>query len=79
MTANDFARMTSWDLVTWLGSYSGRQAGYYPGLRRTRRRAEAEAAARNLAWWKAQTYYTDGRGHLGLALDQRLVPGITLP
>jgi len=52
----DFMKFSDWDLVEWLASYSGHQAGCYPGLRRTRLRAEREAARRGLPWWRAQTH-----------------------
>jgi hypothetical protein len=49
-------RLSDLELVEWLCQYSGRQAGFYPGLRRVRARAEREAARRGLLWWRAQTH-----------------------
>lgn len=43
------------EVVEWLVQYSGRQAGYYPGLRRTRVAAEREAMRRGLEWRSLQT------------------------
>lgn len=65
---HDFATFNDHDLVVWLGTYSGRQAGYYPGLRKSRVAAEAEAGRRGLPWWQAQS-------HIGgrIAMDTRLV------
>jgi len=44
----NFDDMTDNDLKNWLAQYSGRQAGFYPGLRKTRARCEREAARRSL-------------------------------
>lgn len=46
--------MSDYDLVGWLAQYAGKQAGYYPALRRQRIAAESEAARRGLAWKLAQ-------------------------
>ena len=58
MTMHDFSGFDDLDFVSWLLQYSGRQAGFYPGLRRSRVAAEREAAKRGLPWWRGETYYT---------------------
>lgn len=47
----EFANWSNFDLCEWLGQYSGRQAGFYPGIRRLRHQAETVAAQRGLRWW----------------------------
>lgn len=49
----NFAEFTDIELHDWLWQYAGRQAGFYPGLRRTRLRAEREATRRGVAWFQA--------------------------
>lgn len=51
-----FLAMTDKELVLWLASHSGREAGHAPGMRRQRLDAEREAGRRGLKWWRAQTY-----------------------
>lgn len=58
MKSNLFGEMDDHSIVMWLGQYSGRQAGYYPSLRRLRVAAEAEAARRSIQWWRGFTHYT---------------------
>jgi hypothetical protein len=71
-----FESMSDIDLTAWLGQYSGRQAGYYPGLRRSRSRAEREARKRGLAWWRGATHYRPTHIHMSrLAYDVRRVFG----
>lgn len=43
-----FKQMSNTDLRYWLAQYAGDQAGYYPGLRRMRAAAEAEARRRGI-------------------------------
>jgi hypothetical protein len=49
-----FAGWSDRDLVYWLGQYSGRQAGHYPGIRRRRVAAESVARERGIQWQLAQ-------------------------
>lgn len=51
----DFKTYSDFDLVLWLAQYSGRQAGFYPGIRRSRVEAERVAATRGLRWWEVQS------------------------
>jgi hypothetical protein len=69
------ARLDDWNLVLWLASYAGRQAGYYPGLRKTRVAAEREAARRGLDWRRAIVATPDHRPSRRYAIDPRVVAG----
>lgn len=50
MTQNNmFASWPTFNLSMWLAQYSGKQAGFYPGLRKLRLQAEREWQRRNEA------------------------------
>ncbi len=70
---HNFQTFSDHALVSWLGQYSGPQAGYYPGIRRTRLAAEREAAIRGLAWWRGFTTAPCATRGTQRAFDPRLI------
>jgi len=76
--ARRFDAFSDWDLVEWLAQYSGVQAGFYPGLRRSRLRAERVAAARGIRWWLS-TVYDVTRWRMGMRWVRETDPLRCLP